>query len=124
MILNQAFVGSSKGRFRIFEILHHERQPPVAKQVGIADEKQFDLEFHRLPELQLVDRARANEVPLRADIDRLVGLAGIVIDLAAVEDVDLGDLDLLMNLLFREFLVARLINGRRFLPAPVRDRCA
>ena len=124
MILNQAFVGSSKGRLEISEILHHERQPPVAKQVGIADEKKFDLEFHRLPELQLVDRARANEIPLRADIDGLVGLAGTVIDPAAVEDVDIGDLDFLMNLLFREFLVARLINAPPLSCAPVRDRCA
>ena len=113
-----------KRRFRILEILHDERQPPVAKQVGISDEKQFDLEFHWLAELQLVDRARANEIPLRADIDRLVGLAGVVIDLAAVEDVDLGDLDLLVNLLFRELLVARLDTSPPPSSWPVRGRCA
>ena len=55
-------------------------------------------------------------LPSRADGDRLVGLAGTVLDLAGVEDVDLGDFDLLVNLPLLELLVARLIHRRRLLP--------
>ena len=68
-----------QGFFLILEILNHERQPPVAKKVGFSDEKQFDLKFHWLAELQLVDRARAYEIPPCADVHRLVDLARVVI---------------------------------------------
>jgi len=51
---------------RVVEVLHHEWEPSVAKQVGVADEEEFNLKFDGVPEFQILDRAGANKVPLSA----------------------------------------------------------
>lgn len=33
--------------FRIFEVLHYEREASVAEEVGITDEEELNLELHR-----------------------------------------------------------------------------
>ncbi len=44
----------------VSEILHNEGETPVAKQVGVADEEEFDLEFDRLSEFHSLECAGAN----------------------------------------------------------------
>lgn len=57
------FVKSSERLFRVVEILHDEREASVAEQVGVADEKEFDLKFHR----------PRNSMPFRvSEIGRLI----------------------------------------------------
>ena len=81
-----------------------------------SDEQELNGELHRLAKLHLVERAGADEIAFGAHGDGFVGMTGPVLDLACVEDVDLGDFDLLVNLPLLELRVAGLIHRRRLLP--------
>jgi hypothetical protein len=48
------------------------------------------------------------EIPLSADLNRLVGLIGVLVDPAAIEDVDIDDLDL-MNFACPQVLALRVV---------------
>ena len=98
------------------EVLHDKRESSVAKQVGVANEKELDRELHRFPELKLVDCSCPDEIAFCADIDGLIGLANAVIDPSGVENVYLCDFDLLVDLLFFELGVLRLIQGSGLFP--------
>jgi hypothetical protein len=98
----------------IFEILHDEREPSVAEQIGIADEEELNREFHGFAKFHFVERAGANEIAFSAHVGRFVGMTGSVLDLAGVEDVNLRDFDLLMNLPLLELRIARLIDRPAF----------
>jgi len=102
--------------FRIFEVLYHEWQPPVADEVGVADEEEFCLEFHWLTEFEFIDGAGADEVALGSDAYRFVGFSGSVADFAGVEDVDFCDLGFLVDLFFFEFGILGLVEGGGFFP--------
>lgn len=67
-----------QGLFRIFEILHDKRKASVAEHVWVADEKELDLEFHRLAEFEFVDRVGADQIALGANADGLIRLAEAV----------------------------------------------
>jgi len=73
-----------KRLFRIFEILHHEREPSVAEEVGIADEEEFDLELGGLSELEAFDRAGSDQIAFGPHADGLVELPCLVLDFAGV----------------------------------------
>jgi hypothetical protein len=53
--------------FAVFEVLHHKRQSSVPKQVGIANEEQFDLRKSKLK--RDMDIVQAIGVPLRKRLD-------------------------------------------------------
>jgi hypothetical protein len=42
--------------------VHDKQESSVGEQVGVASEEEFDRELHRLPEHELVDCFRADEV--------------------------------------------------------------
>lgn len=115
-----AALGTSlERRLCILEVLYDQRKTPVAQKVRIADEEKFDLKFHRLAKFQFVDRAGADEIALGPDADGFIGFPGAVINFAGIKDVDLGDFDLLMNLLLLEFRVLRLVERGGFFPGRI-----
>jgi len=103
----------------ILEILHDEGKTPVSHKVGITDKEEGDLELCDLAELDLVDRTCADEVPLGLDINGLAGGPLPILHLASIEDIELGNLHLLVDLLLLKFRILFFVGGDRFLASGV-----